>query len=574
MKIKLGAIIAMSFGSTILSYGQDFERFAPKEIETKKKAIKLDVNENLPDLSKDKTQILPKLKGLVLRLKPSDVKDGLVKAHGVVIANDSVMTQPEFKKMMKAYIGKPVSMVSLDMMTREIVLYYRKQGVPVVDVILPEQDITNAVIQVVVLEGKLGKVSVSGNKHFKASRIANQIRLQPGDRIEASPLLADIDWINENPFLNVSPIFSPGKEPYTTDLILKAEDTVPWRAYLGYEDSGNDLTGEDRYLLGLNWGNAFNVGHQLNYQLTMAGNYQQLNAHSLSYIIPLEWRHKLSFSMNYTDTSVKTGPFTIDGESAEIGMRYNVPLEGSDRLTHSLYTGIDWKKSKNALEFGLVPASGATTEVGQFVIGYKREYRDDHGYTGLDASLVYSPGGIFSGSNDTDYNSSRAGAESSYKYFKLRANRINKLPMGMSLDSELTFQWSGDRLLSSEQLSAGGYASVRGYDEREFNFTDSGFISRNELRFPSFSTGISKELKDEWQFLIFSDFAWVRSHQGQVLRANGTSADNGYMWSVGPGLRLKVGEHFTMRADYGIQLKDAGSSSSNGRFHIGGVLTF
>jgi len=562
--------LGFSFVTAGTLLAQDYERFAPKELNNQSAQAKLTASDELPELGDDTRELLPALKGVVMRLKQDEVTLEAPAEGGVQVADSEVMRDADFKEMVAAHLGKPVSMRSLQALTREVILFYRDQGMPVVDVVLPEQDISNGVLQILVIEGRLGNVEVTGNKYFKSERIADEIRLPQGELIHSEPLLDDVNWINQNPFLTVRPVFTRGEKVHTTDLLLQVEDRRPFQIYGGYEDSGNDLTGQNRYLAGFNWGNVFGIGHQFNYQFTTSDDIGDLQAHAASYIIPLPWRHRLNFFGSYVSTDLTSGPFNIEGESIELGMRYRLPLPGFGEFTHGAYTGVDYKRSSNALEFGVLPTADTTTEIMDLVLGYEAGYKDSNGFTSLDLSVVYSPGGLFDHDNDEDYAASREGAESDYVYFELRASRISRLPWGMSLSNSINAQWSETPLLASEQLSAGGYSSVRGYDERELNLTDNGFIARNELRLPQ----IDAKWGTQIQFLGFIDYALLQAAEGDVMRADGSLEQTVQMCSVGPGVRVAISKNFTLRADYGVQLIDTHSSAGEGRFHIGATLSF
>jgi len=141
-------------------------------------------------------------------------------------------------------------------------------------------------------------------------------------------------------------------------------------------------------------------------------------------------------------------------------------------------------------------------------------------------------------------------------------------------DGQLTGQWSAERLLSSEQLSVGGYQSVRGYNERELDQTDSGIILRNELYLPSVNYVIGNGVSTATDFFIFSDLAFVTGQGGDdVIRQDGSTVNTGQLWSAGVGFKSRIGEYFTLRADYGFQLLDEGSDD-NGRFNVGATVSF
>ena len=573
--IKMIAATCMALIAVGALQAQDFETIAPKEIEVEPVRLMLPASDDTSIFGDDESVIIPSLTGLFFHGNPDSISiTAEVDESGLSLVDGSeIMRKNTFVMMMKGYIGKPVSMRSLSQLKRDIVLFYRENDRPVVDVVLPEQDVTNGVIQLVVIEAVLDKKSVTGNKYFSEKTLLRQLTIQEKETISATKLLSDMDWINKNPFIRAQPIFAPGKTPFTTDVILKVDDQFPWRFYVGYENTGNDLTGEDRYLAGFNWGNAFGLGHQLNYQYLIAEDFSQLGAHSFSYKIPNVNKSQLEIYGSYTSTEVETSPFSTEGESAELGIRYVKELSPVGGFTRQAYASFAWKSSENALEFGSVPVSAQEVQLGQFELGYRAQKRGVGYSFNTDLGIVSGVGGIFSQSDDNAFDAVRAGADSNYNYLKLRLNYVRRLPRFMSFESKVRAQWSADRLLSSEQLNVGGFHSVRGYNEREFGQADNGFIWGNELKFKPVRFLKDTGYQGQVQFLVFSDYAVVTGHGSQISRDDGSSVNTGVLWSTGVGARLAVSDHVTIRADYGWQLREAGSDN-NGRFHIGVVASF
>ena len=94
------------------------------------------------------------LRGIVIVPRPGDVRaEGWAGIEG--IWHDFDDFPPKVGETLNAYIGTPVSLASLDIMVRDVIRAYRDSGRPVVDVLLPEQDITPGVVQLVVIEGEL-----------------------------------------------------------------------------------------------------------------------------------------------------------------------------------------------------------------------------------------------------------------------------------------------------------------------------------------------------------------------------------------------------------------------------------
>jgi len=578
--VPLAALAWLALPASSSARAQDFERIAPHlPPGGGDGAILEDQPEELSP-SDDHTELLPALKGLVLVPTPGDVRvAGRPEVSGVRVEGVPLLDQAEWATRLAPRLGAPLRMSDLHAIMREIILHYRSEDRPVVDVLVLEQDITSGVVQLAVVEARLGEVRAEGAKHFKAERLAGQIRLTPGQPIYSTLLRADLAWLNNNPFRSVDLVYTPGRADGETDVVLRVEDRFPLRLYTGYEDSGNQLTGEDRWLAGINYGNLWGLDHQINYQWSFGSEIDQLSAHAVSYIAPLPWRHTATlFAAHVASEADLPAPFNLSGETWQIGGRYTVPLPGGTtgsggHFSHELELGFDFKNSTSNLAFGLLPLPGVDTDIGQFLIGYRVRLQDSLGATGLGIFGYASPGGMSQANETPAFQTARAGAEAAYHYARLDVERLQRLPGGWTAALKGVFQAADENLLPSEQLGLGGYSSVRGYEEREAN-VDRGYFLSAELRTPPVSLLQTLNLSgggDELQFLVFVDHA----SGGSVHRLPG-EARQVTLTSVGPGLRWTMGDQFSMRLDYGFQLEDTGMALSQGdsRIHLGMVLAY
>ena len=337
---------------------QDFSREGPKPVPPVA-APGTVANGTAAKPAEDGQILLKNLKGVVFVSSPHDVAAGGAEAHGVVLKGVTVPAPKKFPSCVEPYLGHPLTHGKLNALIADVIFFYRKHDHPIVDVIVPQQEITNGVIQLVLLEGHVGSVTVSGNRWFSSKELASNVRLQKGDTISSHQLQGDIDWMNSNPFHTSDVVYHPGKGLGETDIVLETKDRFPARFYAGYEDSGNAPTGFDRYEAGFNWGDAFHLGlgQQLNYQYTTSGDGHSLRAQAGSYVIPLPWRHTLTFFGSYADTHGEIPPLLdISGRSYQISGRYAIPLPtltlATLTLKESISGGFDYKYNNNSLEFG------------------------------------------------------------------------------------------------------------------------------------------------------------------------------------------------------------------------------
>lgn len=594
--------LLMSGSLSVLA--QDFEKIAPKLPEKKEDTVT--IPSTLKEAQGSDKEIVPNLKGIVFVKSLHEVKkSGFEGVEGIRTIGQGleVLRRPSFEQLMSKYVNHPASLLSLNQMTRDVILYYRENNFPLINVIIPEQDVTTGIVQVVVLSGKAGSISIEGNHWFNSERIREQIRLNPGQEVRTKTLVQDINWINANPFREASLVFSPGKNVGETDISVRVKDRFPVRFFAGYEDTGNDLTGDERWLTGFNWGDAFGADHQLNYQFTSDSSFDKFVAHSGSYLVPLPWRHRLVFFGSYVDTKadISNQLFNLTGNSWQASTRYSIPLPSLGDYVeafplvrdyvprilrdvapgipvlrdyvHEFTLGFDFKKSNNNLEFGGSQVFATDTEIAQFVLGYDSALKDPWGSTTFEVNWYLSPGYLTSKNTDENFRNARAFSGADYIYERASIERVTRLPWDFSWILKGTQQFSPKgNLLGSEQLGAGGYNTVRGYDEREAN-GDEGYLFSSELRTPSISPLQDLNVikwKDQLQFLGFFDYGVTQNYY--LLPGEDP---NVILMSAGPGIRYSVASYASVRADYGFQMKDTGNNSRyNSRLHLGVVISY
>jgi hemolysin activation/secretion protein len=574
MMAKHGWMIAAALAAAGMSRAQDagFEPFAPRMLPPGKGGHL----ENAPPAATPgaaSTEVLVEaLTGLVV-VHDVDRLQQKSGRSGVHFLGFDPPAAEVLKPVLRAHLGRPLTLAELDSVCRTIVAHYQSQGRPVVDALVPQgQDIANGVVQILVIEGKVGEVRVEGARHFSPDLLRSYLRASPGEPIVRDPLLADLEWINANPFRRADLVFEAGDEFGSTDLILRTEDRFPWRFYTGIENTGVESTGEARILAGFNHGNAFGLDHQWSGQFTGDSEFDRLRAWSSAYLIPLPSRQWLSFYGSYVESAPDNpAPFDQEGTNWELGTTWRIPVRCSASLRHEWSFGYEFKRIDNNLQFGGVRVFANAVDVSQFLAGYEGSLASDDSRTSWGTTLYVSPGGLGGHSEDADYRIARPGAEATYAYLEGRLSHQQELPWQLTWQASLTGQVATGNLIGSEQQGLGGFRSVRGY--REYEHTgDHAVILRNELRGPAVPLvgRWLENLPDQLQPLAFIDCgtAWkdepVPGEDKQVTLA-----------SAGVGVRYSLDPWFSAYLDWGLQLRDSGKRDprSSG-IHLGMTASF
>ncbi|MFC2074744.1 ShlB/FhaC/HecB family hemolysin secretion/activation protein [Bdellovibrionota bacterium] len=568
--ITAGCVVLLVLLLPLKTHSQDWERIAPKPVP--KKAPMMEIPKELPTPRvEEDVVILDRLSGIrFVTLKEEISSDPKKLGQYFIEAPNFPLLQTEkFVKYMHNYFENPLTVNNLNKLVQDVVSYFRDHDLPVVYVVVPEQKIVNAVLQVLVIEGRIGEVIPEGNEWFTDRVLLERISLEPNDRIKSSQMRSDLEWVNVNPFREVNFVLRPGKDIGKTDLLLRTKDRWPVRFYGGFEDTGFDLTHDERWLLGVNWGDVFWTDAQANFQFMTDREWELYYAWSGSIVVQLPWRHLLQVFGSYSDvTGDIEEPIKQTGFAWQLSTRYTVPLGWIKEYRHETYLGWDLKQSNNTLEFGGFDALDSLTDVVQWLGGYNGTLRDPLGVTSAGIELVWSPGGITPHNTSYNFVEIRELAEADYFYGKVFVNRLTRLPWDFTISSRFEYQFSDTNLLPSEQYGLGGYTTVRGYDEREAN-GDNGWLLSQELRTPPLSLFqlIDETAFDELQFLGFWDYGSVYNEKLLI----GEQAHVEFM-SIGTGVRYQVAPYLTFRFDYGWHLRHGIAHRHNHRMHIGFVV--
>lgn len=515
----------------------------------------------------DEVVLVPALKQLQLVGRPDlagaeHQQDSIVR-HGV----PDVLHNPEVDMLLQDYLHNPVSEASLKRLQRSIRLYLSGEGFPYSLVYLPEQDITEGRIRIVVKESVIGAIKVEGNRYFSDQDYLQHLPLRVGDPLDGSLLDPALQAINNNQYRNAKVKLMRGSEPGTTDVVLITRDKKTWQAFIGYNDSGSLSTDEHRLLSGFAWGNLFGLDHSINMQWTSDPKAAYSRSLSGNYQMPLGPNWELTILGAYSETEANLPPpMEMRGKSWQLGARLNRQLAPLfSQYQHSLELAWDFKSSDNNLDFILppfvIPVTDNLTEIVQFGIRYQASYPDEYGYTRGAAALFMSPGGLTHNNQDDDFSATRAGAESDYLYAKLNIFRdtpLKSVLTGMNWQIKASYQWASGNLLGSEQLSAGGMHTVRGYEQGEV-IGDQGLLLSQELLLPGISTSTwlgAHSNRDRLRLYLFQDYAKIWN----VDRLIGEKSFE--LHSFGLGARYQFGSWVNASLAYGWQLKDSHSSDT------------
>lgn len=434
---------------------------------------------------------------------------------------------------------------------------YRTKGYQAAFAQIPAQDPSNGVVTIQVSEGVVGRTRVRGSQYTSPSQLK---RLAPsmaeGKALNFNEVGKDVARLNQVPDRRVTPDFKSGVEPGTIDVDLKVDEKKPpFAANIELNNRNSRNTSNLRLNGGASYGNLFQLGHTLGLSFQIAP--EEINdakVFSGYYLFRPYGSDVITLQVLATkqDSDVSTlGGGAVAGRGETYALKSIFTLPGSDSFYQTLSAGFDLKKLEQDLRTG-GSVSRAPIRYTTLSANYGITWLGKNGSTELSLTPTLGLRGM--GSDDAEFDTRRFAASANFTYLRGEVARTQKLPFDMELFLRSQGQYSDQPLVDSEQFSAGGTDTVRGYFESEVA-GDQAISMSAELSSPSLFTLLDRKSWGEWRVHAFAESAWVKLQTplpGQDASFNPVG--------VGFGTRVKVKDHFTGSIDAGWPLHDEGQT--------------
>jgi hypothetical protein len=480
------------------------------------------------------------------------------RAPGLFASEDLRVPSPRtLAARLQSWMGEPLTEGALGALADAILIHYDGEGYPVVSLEAPEQDLATGVLRLRIEIGRYGEVGVSRPRFGDSETIRRGLWLRRGDEVRRGELDEQVAWYGRTIFRRPRIFVSPGLEPATADLLIAFEESRPWRVNVGYENSGPDLLGRDRWLIGAA---GLTPGEQLvAWQGVVGIPASSLVANALRWEIPFHDSHQLlQLDAAYAEVLSRYAsggvPVESEGSSWSLSAFHRVPLPALDGWRQSWGAGFELKGTDQFLLFG-----GGSLSPGEVVLfhgklGHEITRTWESGAASFESSLLAAPGGVVGNNDDADFKAYDPAADASYVIGRLAGQGWWTPGGDWQIHMRGAGQVADSRLLPAEQFAAGGYQTVRGVSEREVS-ADGGWQASLELHSPL----ISPLDGCEFRLLTFLDHAGLENRGGTASSVTGT----------GIGLRMRVAERIDLRLDHGWRIDD-----DENRSHFGINVSF
>lgn len=431
---------------------------------------------------------------------PPDSEGLNVDLKQIRVSGNALISAEKLQEVLAPFLGEGRRFDDLQRAAQAVAAAYRREGW-VAQVLLPEQDITEGVVTLQVLEARLGSVQLEGPppRRVQLAEIKAYIhaRLSQGQALNAGELERALLLADDLPGVAVAGTLVPGSVDGDTDLVLQTTDEPGIRGELSVDNTGSRSLGSERATLNFQlqspWGRGELIGVNLMHSEGSAYG-------RLALTVPVA-HHGWRLGVNASDIRyrVVNGPSAgsasrIRGGSSSLGADLNLPLVRSRQQTLMATAALDAKSFLNQ-----------DTQI-------RSDYASHSLRLGLSGQRSTGQVGTTSGSvhlvwgrlTDMQAHPQLGSIPRAYRKVSYQVSHQQWVLPRHSLGFSIQGQHASQVLDTSERFYIGGSGSVRAYPSSEQGGERGAF----------FSTDWRWRLQAAWEAMAFVDLGEVRSVSG------------------------------------------------------------
>jgi hemolysin activation/secretion protein len=499
-----------------------------------------------------------------------------IKVNRFTFTGYTVLSLGTLESIVEPYQGQELTMGQIKDVANLITREYRNQGYLLAWAYVPAQTVKEGVVEIAIVEGKVDKVVVSGNKYYRRDFISRHLGAMEGQPVlSIDSLERSLMVLNDVPNLEAKATLRAGAKPGTTDIYVEVKDQYPVKGSLDYDNLGNESVSEHRLGASIDVLNLWYIGHELSVRGMVGFEFENLKYGRVEYRAPIgTGGFRASAWLAYMDYRAQGGVLDIldpNGSGPSYGVSGSYPLIKNRATVLTVEAGFYARDQEQIVfdirqSFDHVRAASLLAEL---------DHTDSWaGRSILGVEVRKGLGDVMGGTSEDD-EPSRVGASNDFTKFTVDAMRIQRIVPALFAIARLTGQYSADPLFTSEQLGVGGADTVRGYPTFDA-LGDWGYVASIELRFiPPFLSKLddpftrgNRTMADVFQIGAFFDYGEAILEDPQA-----GERENSVLYGAGGGIRLNW-PTVSIRLDVGFPMAPLEPSTGDDIFIYVQVVAF
>lgn len=389
------------------------------------------------------------------------------------------------RDLLSAFEGRCLGTATLDELLRRITGWYLDRGYVTSRAYLPEQDLADGTLEIVVVEGRLEEVVPGPDSRLTPLELDIAFPGRAGEHLNLRELEQLVDQLNRLPSNRAAVELTPGDTVGGSRAVIANTPDKPWRLSFSRHNDGQASTGEQQWAAGLELDSPLGLADQLTVRGGASARESRLrkseNAH-LQYSLPWGW---WTFSYRYSQNDYRTTndasgfAFELTGDSRSHEIRAERLLMRDAVSKTAVNFMLGQLETRNYIERSLIGVS--SQRLAEAGLGFNHGRRIGGAFINLDLGWQQ---GITAFGGRSDHQPEPGSPRAQYNKYSFTASLLRPFELAgqaFSVDSLLYIQKSEDVLYGPRRISVGGSGSVRGFKDQALS-GDSGGYWRNQLR--------------------------------------------------------------------------------------------
>ena len=440
------------------------------------------------------------------------------------IRGATVFSRRRLKRVMSRFLDLEVNLYDLNRAADDLTWYYHRRGYPLARAYVPAQTVTNGVVRIEVVEGRIGQVALQGQRRYDDDFLRARLpALRSGALVRGEALERDLLRLNALPGLRGRVILSPSAQAGATDALLELRETRV-QGDLGVDNFGRAQTGRWRWRTGLALNSPMGWGDRFRFtgMKTQGG---LIDHWALDYGLPLGpsgLRLNVSHSRVAYAVSGQVSALDVGGEVKTTRWQLGAPL--ISRRTQDSAWSLAYQRSVS-METALGEPL-ARYSLGLFDLGYR------HRWTHPDAAQTQLQ---LQWASNLRGNPSGQAQDRVRTRVEVSVNHTAPWTKDWDVQVQAKGVYSPDTLPDNEKFSVGGPNSVPGFLAGEIR-GDSGHVLRLALR----RTVTWRERLLQWRVMADSGAAVYRLPGYRDTQESLRSVGLGTTWFASQSMQISV----------------------------------
>jgi hemolysin activation/secretion protein len=462
---------------------------------------------------------------------------------GFAITGNIEISTEELLRVAQPYTNRELVMEQLEELRQALISFYVHRGYINSGVIIPDQVVKDGIIHLVVIEGRLIGIEISGLNHFQESYIRDRLAVDSQGTLNLNRLQESLQLLQQDQRIKrINADLQPGIRPGEAYLKVKVQEESPYLMTLRFNNDGSPSTGVYRGEVNFAHRNLLGLGDPLTVDLAVTEGALDIGA---GYTVPLTSRDTaLAIYYRHNESTVIEEVFSnldIKSDSDTYGIRLRQPLLKTVAREFAISLAGEYRESHSFLlgrSFSFSPGEhNGVAKVTVLRLGQEFVKRGSNHLLVLNSTFNLGLAALGSTTNAHEPDS---------RFFSWLGQLMLLSRLGESSTQVMlrtNAQVSANGLLPLERFGLGGLNSVRGY-RSNLLVRDNGVNSSLELRVPLTRPESNFGAVN---FVPFIDFGWGWNTD-QATPSPST------ITGIGGGLQWRPTSQVLLEAYYGYGL--------------------